>query len=69
MSTKDLPQRDNNTNKEYTTLTLLHSIQEGRHKVKHKTKKEIQLGDYLDHKQDLVITKDHKQNISYNTRS
>ena len=46
---------------EYTTPTLSHtSAQEGRHKAKHKAKREIQFGDHLDHKQHLVISKDHK---------
>ena len=53
-----------------TQLQLSHtSIQEGRHKAKHKVKKEIQLSDYKYHKLYLVISKDHKQNTSHNTRS
>ena len=36
----------------------------GRHKARHKAKKEIQYGDHLDYKQDLIISKDHKKNLS-----
>ena len=59
MSTKDLPQRDLHQGitmiiNWITQLQLSHtSTQEGRHKAKHKAKKKLQLGDHLDHKQEL----------------
>ena len=44
-----------------TQFQLSHtSTQEGRHKAKHKAKKNLQLGDHKDHKQYLMISKDHK---------
>ena len=69
--TKGSPLRNYNDYKpEYTTLTLSRtSTQKGRHKAKHKVKKKIQLSDHKDHKLYLVISKDHKQNTSHDTRS
>ena len=52
-----------------TQLQLSHLYTRGKAKSQYKVKKEIQLSDHKNHKQYLVISKDHKQNTSHNTKS
>ena len=60
-STKEPPPRNYNVYKQSVYNSNSHTFtQEGRHKAKNKVKRKLQLDDHLDHKQDLVISKDHK---------